>query len=143
MVDPPDVSALKAKNDDITRLNVELQRKCQEQLLKTPPHSRPNSGSSGGRGTAAAWQAKLRETEARLRAEMLEQERVLLSQVREAESRLLEKEGEWQAQVARLRQEGVELEKQLAEAMKGKQALRTKLMEREELLETKDEEIIK
>ena len=121
-----DVSALKAKNENITRLNAELQRKCHEQLLRTPPHSRP--GSAG----QSSWQTKARETEEVLRAEMMERERALLSQLHEAESRLLEKEAECQAKVAGLRQEGVELETQLAEAMKEKQSLRTKVIQKEE-----------
>ena len=135
--DRPDVSALKAKNEDITRLNVELQRKCHEQLLKTPPHSRPSSAGS------AHWQARLREQEEVLRSEMMEKERVLLGQVRDAEARLLEKEGEWQAKLAKLQQEGVELERQLAEAMKSKQNLRVKVMEGTDTIQAKDEEILK
>ena len=130
----PDVQALKAKNEDITRLNAQLQRKCQEQLQKTPTQSRPSSAGQ------TSLSAKLRGTEEVLRTEMMERERALLSQLREAEARLLEKEAEWQSRVAGLRQEGVELEAQLAEAMKSKQGLRAKLMEG---IQAKDEEILK
>lgn len=138
LVERPDVRALKAKNEDITRLNAELQRKCHEQLLRTPPHSRPSSAGQ----SSSYRQAKLRETEV-LHSEMLERERTLLSQLRSAEARLLEKETEWQAKMAGLRQEGVELEAQLAEAMKSKQSLRIKLMEGEVTIQSKDEEILK
>ena len=133
----PDVKALKAKNEDITRLNMELQKKCHEQLLKTPSHSRPSSAGS------MHWQSQLREKEEILRSEMAEKERALLAQVRNAEARLLEKELEWQAKLAGLRQEGVELETQLAEAMKSKHTLRAKLMEDTESSQAKDEEIVK
>lgn len=135
-----DVSALKAKNEDITRLNAELQRKCQEKLLRTPPHSRPSSagqgGGAGSGGGGGSWKVRVRETEETLRSEMAERERALTMQLREAEARLLDKEAEWQAKLAGLRQEGVELEMQLAQAMKDKQSLRAKVAE-------KDEEILK
>ena len=137
----PDVRELRAKNEDITRLNAELQRKCQEQLFKTPPHSRP--GSASHQTSSSHWQAKVRGTEEALRSEMAEREQVLLSQLREAESRFLEKEAEWQAKVAGLRQEGVELERQLAEAMKNKQSLRAELVLSTENGQAKDEEIHK
>jgi hypothetical protein len=141
----PDVRELRAKNEHITRLNAELQRKCQEQLFKTPPHSRPDSATHTHTHThtSSQWQAKLRGTEEALRSEMAERERDMQSQLREAESRFLEKEAEWQAKVAGLRQEGVELEQQLAEAMKSKQTLRAELVISTEKVQAKDEEIQK
>ncbi len=146
LAERPDVRALKAKNEDITRLNYELQRKCHEQLLKTTPsQSRPGSGG-GGQGTTTTtllMRTRLREQEDSLRSEMAERERDLLSQVRNAESMLLEKEAEWQAKGARFRREKVELETQLAEAMKSKQELRSKVLESEVTVQGKDEEIVK
>ena len=42
--EPVDVRALRERHEEVTRLNQELQRKCREQLKKSPPQSRPGSG---------------------------------------------------------------------------------------------------
>lgn len=139
----PDVSALKAKNEDMTRLNAELQRKCQEQLLKTPPNSRPTSGGQAA-GSSTHFQTRLREQREGLQREMMERERELLSQVREAEHLLLEKEEEWLAKEEGLRQEVGELKDQLEEASKEKRNIRVKVVEEmEQTVRSKDEQILK
>ncbi len=97
----PDVKELKRKHEEVTRLNQELQRKCQEQLFRSPSSSRP---SSGGHSTTY-WQGRLREQEDRLRTEMMERERVLLVQIREAEASTVESEEEWRQLEGELRRQ--------------------------------------
>lgn len=99
-----DVRELKEKHEEMTRLNQELQRKCREQLKRSPPQtssSRPGSGGS----SSAHWQARLREQEQALRSEMLERERSLLTQLRESEARSMEREGEWRGRETALRKQ--------------------------------------
>ena len=140
MTEQPDVQALKQKHEEVTRLNQELQRKCREQLYRSPPHSRPSSGSHSN---TVYWQGKLREQEESFRSEMLERERGLLTQIRESEARLIEREAEWKQAESALRRQIVDLEARLSEAVKsGEQALR----KHDELMaecRVKDEEIQK
>ncbi len=79
----PDVRELRRKHEEVTRLNQELQRKCEEKLHHSPSSSRPSSGNQ----STAYWQGRLRDQEERLRTEMLNQERSLLAQIRETEMR--------------------------------------------------------
>lgn len=139
MGEHPEVKALREKHEEVTRLNLELQRKCQEQLQRSPPRSRP---SSGGQSTLH-WQAKLREMEQSLRSEMLERERAHLSQMRESEARFIEREGEWKARESALRMQVIDLESQLSVAGKSGDNLRSKLAEALAANRAKDEEIRK
>lgn len=139
MGEHPEVKALREKHEEVTRLNLELQRKCQEQLQRSPPRSRP---SSGGQSTLH-WQAKLREMEQSLRSEMLERERAHLSQMRESEARFIEREGEWKARESALRMQVIDLESQLSAAGKSGDNLRSKLAEALAANRAKDEEIRK
>ena len=93
-----DVSALRERHEEATRLNQELQRKCWEQLGRSPPRSQPPSRPTSGGMTTLRWQTRLREREEELRGEMRERERGLLEQISETESRLMEREGAWQAE---------------------------------------------
>ncbi len=88
--DQPDVRELRRKHEEVTRLNQELQRKCEEKLHRSPSSSRPNSGGQ----STAYWQGRLRDQEERLHAEMMNRERLLLSQIREAEARAAQRETE-------------------------------------------------
>ena len=139
----PDVSALKAKNEDMTRLNDELQRKCQDQLLKTPPHSRsPSIGHLSG--TSVHFNSQLREQREGPPKEMMDRERELLSQVRVAEQLLLEKEEIWLAKEEGLRREGEKLRENLLEARTENSKVRCIVMDEVEItLKSKDEQIIK
>ena len=142
-----DVSALKAKNEDMTRLNDELQRKCQDQLLKTPPHS---TSSNGGHlvGSSVQFQSSLQEQREELPKEeqqqvMMDKERELLAQVREAEQLLLEKEEVWLSTEESLRQEGEELKKHLTNVRKDEEIRIKVMLEVQESVKSKDERIIK
>ena len=145
MGERPDVRALREKHEEMTRLNQELQRKCHEQLNKTTPtHSRPSSAhSASNTSTTIQWQAKLREQEQALRAEMLERERNFLSQIRESETRYIEREAEWRASESALKRQVVELESRLSDAMRTTDNLRGKLAEALSEKRAKDEEILK
>ena len=92
-----DVSALRERHEEVTRLNQELQCKCWEQLGRSPPRSQPPSRPTSGGMTTLRWQTWLREREEELWGEMRERERGLLEQISETESRLMEREGAWQA----------------------------------------------
>lgn len=136
MGEHPEVRALREKHEEVTRLNLELQRKCQEQLKRSPPHSRP---TSGGQSTL---QSRLREME-RLQSEMMERERTLLSQLRESEARFIEREGEWKARESTLHMQVMDLESRLNVAGKSGENLRSKLAEALSTSRAKDEEILK
>ena len=92
------MSALRERHEEATRLNQELQRKCWEQLGRSPPRSQPPSRPTSGGMTTLRWQTRLMEREEELRGEMRERERGLLEQISETESRLIEREGAWQAE---------------------------------------------
>ena len=139
MSEQPDVQALKRKHDEVTRLNQELQRKCQEQLHRSPPSSRPGSGSH----SVSQWQAKLREQEDSLRTEMMERERTLLAQIRESEARGIEREADWRQLETDLRRQIVDLETRLTEAVRSGETSRRKCEEAVEECRAKDEEIQK
>ncbi len=100
-----DVQELKERHEEMTRLNLELQRKCREQLKRSPPHTASTSRPGSGGTSAAHWQARLREQEQVLKSEMLERERSLLTQLRESEARYIEREGEWKSREATLRKQ--------------------------------------
>ena len=136
MGEHPEVRALREKHEEVTRLNLELQRKCQEQLKRSPPHSRP---TSGGQSTL---QSRLREME-RLQSEMMERERTLLSQLRESEARFIEREGEWKARESSLHMQVMDLESRLNVAGKSSENLQSKLAEALSANRAKDEEIQK
>ena len=140
MSEQPDVRALKQKHEEVTRLNQELQRKCREQLYRSPPHSRPSSGSHS---STIYWQGKLREQEESLRSEMLERERGLLAQIRESEARLIERDAEWKHAESALRRQIVDLEARLSEAVKSGEQARRKYDELLVECQVKDEEIKK
>ena len=96
-----DVRALRQRHEEVTRLNQELQRKCQEKLKRSPPQSRPSSSGQ----SMLHWQAKMREQEQSLRSEMLERERTLLAQMRESEARFIERESELKTRETTLRRQ--------------------------------------
>ena len=144
MGEHPDVKALREKHEEVTRLNQELQRKCHEQLSKSPSVSRPTSaGKSASASMTIHWQTKLREQEQALRAEMMEKEHSLRSKLRESEARYITKEEEWRGKEAALRRQLVQLEAQLAEALRNGESLRSKLTEALAESREKDEEVRK
>ncbi len=100
-----DVRELREKHDEMTRLNQKLQRKCHEQLKRSPPHTAPTSRPGSGGTSTAHWQSRLREQEQAMRSEMLERERSLLTQLRESEARYMEREGELKGRDAGLRKQ--------------------------------------
>ena len=53
--EPADVRALRERHEEVTRLNQELQRKCREQLRRSPPQSRPGSGGQ----STLHWQVRV------------------------------------------------------------------------------------
>ena len=146
MGEHPDVRALRERHEEVTRLNQELQRKCQEQLSKSPSNSRRPSSASKSTSSTTQWQTRLRELreqETALRKEMMEKERSLLLQLRESEARHITKEEEWRGKEAGLRRQVVQLEAQLAEAVRNGESLRSKLAEAMAECRDKEEEIRK
>ena len=147
MGEHPDVRALREKHKEVTRLNQELQRKCREQLSKSPSSSRrPSSATKSSSFSTSQWQTslrELREQEQALRREMLEKERSLLSQLRESEARHIMKEEGWREKEAGLRRQVVQLESQLAEATRNGEGLRSRLAEALAESREKEEEIRK
>ena len=137
--DQPDVRALREKHEEVKRLNIELQRKCHEQLKRSPASSRPTSAGH----SSTVWQSRLSEQEQALRSEMLEKERSLLAQLHGCEARLMEKEAGWRASEADLRRQVSELESRLGESSRGADNLRSKLAESLANCRSKDEEIRK
>lgn len=138
----PDMRALKEKHEEVTRLNQELQRKCREQLSKSPSTSRRSSTTTTAT-TTLQWQAKMREQEQALRSEMMEKENNLRSKLRESEARCITKEEEWRGKEAALRRQLVQLEAQLSEALRNGDNLRSRLAEALAESRDKDEEIRK
>lgn len=147
MGEHPDVRALREKHEEVTRLNQELQRKCREQLSKSPSSSRrPSSATKSSSFSTTQWQTslrELREQEQALRKEMMEKEKSLLSQLRENEARHIMKEEEWRGKEAGLRRQVVQLEAQLAEANRNGESLKSRLAEALAESRDKDEEIRK
>ena len=143
----PDVRALREKHEEVTRLNQELQRKCHEQLSKSPSSlRRPSSATKLSSFSTIQWQAnlrELREQEQALQKEMMEKERSLLSQLRESEAHHITKEEEWRGKEAGLKQQVVQLEAQLAEATRNGESLKSRLAEALEESRDKEEEIRK
>lgn len=115
--DHPDLSELIERHKEVTRLNQELQRKCQEKLLVSPSSSR-NKGASPGNNSSFIWQARLKQQEQALRNEMADNERHLQFRLQQLERQLRENE-----------QRREVLKNQLAEAM--------------EMTSTKEHEIIR
>ena len=147
MGDHPDIRALREKHEEVTRLNLELQRKCQEQLSKSPSNSRrPSSATKSTSFSSSQWQSslrELREKEQALRKEMMEKERKLLSQLRESEACHITKEEGWREKEAELRQQVIQLEAQLSESVRNEESLRSRLAEALAESREKDEEIKK
>lgn len=135
----PDVRELKRKHLEVTRLNQELQRKCREQLKRSPPSSRPGSGGQ----SAAHWQSRLQEQEDRLRSEMVERECSLLAQIRESEARWIEREGEWRQLEDELRRQLDELQSRLSDVVRSEEKIKKEKLELEAQCGHKDEEILK
>lgn len=82
--DRPDLSELIQKHREVTRLNHELQRKCEERLHVSPRSSRPASASH----SVSYWQIRLKEQEQNLKQEMKDKERILNARLRQLEDEL-------------------------------------------------------
>ena len=82
--DRPDLSELIQKHREVTRLNQELQRKCEERLHVSPRSSRPASASH----SVSYWQTRLKEQEQNLKQEIKEKERILNARLRRLEDEL-------------------------------------------------------
>ena len=82
--DRPDLNELIQKHREVTRLNQELQRKCEERLHVSPRSSRPASASH----SVSYWQIRLKEQEQNLKQEMREKERILNARLRRLEDEL-------------------------------------------------------
>jgi len=129
----PDISALKAKNEDMTQLNTELQRKCEEQLLKAS-----SSSSSLGQSTERSMHVQTHVHTEHKRAEFQgERERDLVAQVRKAEGLLQEKEEEWLEKEERLKARLEEAQRALAVARSNMEE------EMKTIVKAKDEQILK
>ncbi len=85
--DHPDLSELIERHREVTRLNQELQRKCEEKLL-TPSASRRSTSS----GNDSFWQARLKQQERTLRNEMVEKERHLNFRLQQLEKQIRDNE---------------------------------------------------
>lgn len=83
----PELDELIRKHREVTRLNQELQRRCEDKLRGD---KRPRPASAGQ--TTSYWQSRLRQQEDSLRAEMRQRESSLRAQVADLEERLREKE---------------------------------------------------
>ena len=129
----PDISALKAKNEDMSRLNTELQRKCEEQLLKT---SSSSSSLSQSAERSVHMQTHV-HTEHKGEASQSERERDLVAQVRKAEGLLQEKEEEWLEKEERLKAHLEEAQRALAVARSNMEE------EMKVTVKAKDEQILK
>lgn len=88
--DQPDLSELIERHKEVTRLNQELQRKCQEKLLVSPSSSRKQGTSSGN--NSSFWQARLKQQEQALRNEMADNERHLQVRLQQLERQLRDNE---------------------------------------------------
>ena len=87
--DHPDLSELIHKHREVTRLNEELQRKCEEKLKVSPGSAAGSRPASAGH---ASWQIRLKQQEQALRLEMKEREQNLNSRIRHLEEQLRENE---------------------------------------------------
>ncbi len=128
-----DLSALKAKNEAMVRLNSELQRKCEEQLVK----GTSSSGGSSGQPSERSVHIHTTQVHREQRDDVhRERERELLAQVRQAEELLHQKEVEWvekeEALVA-----------QLDDAQAALQAARVNVTETKVTVKTKEEQVLK
>lgn len=87
--DHPDLSELIERHREVTRLNQELQRRCEEKLLSSPSSSQRGSSAHTN---SSFWQAKLKQQEQTLRSEMSEKERHLKFRLQQLENQLRENE---------------------------------------------------
>lgn len=126
--DHPELSELISKHREVTRLNRELQRRCEEQL-RGDKRQRP---ASAGQSTSY-WQTRLRQQEQALRAEMKQRESTLRAQLRELEERL---EGSERRKLSALQQ-------QLQLSEEGRERMREQLASALSDSRVKDEEILK
>lgn len=129
-----DISALKAKNEDMTRLNAELQRKCEEKLL--------NASSSSGASSSRQPSERSVHVQTHIHHDQREElqkerERELVVQVRKAEKLLLEKEEEWMVKEESLKAH-------LEDAQRALRVARANMAEEmKEGVKVKDEQILK
>ena len=128
--DHPELSELISKHREVTRLNRELQRRCEEQL-RGDKRQRP---SSAGQSTSY-WQTRLRQQEQALRAEMKQRESTLRAQLRELEERLEGGEG--------LSRKLSALQQQLQLSEEGRERIREQLASALSDSRSKDEELRK
>ena len=116
--DHPELSELISKHNEVTRLNRELQRRCEEQL-RGEKRQRP---TSAGQSTSY-WQTRLQQQEQALRAEMKQREKTLHAQLRELEERM--REGEADDVLLKKKMATVQQELQLCE--EGREKIRGQL----------------
>ena len=89
--DQPDLSELIDKHREVTRLNKELQRKCEERL-RTSSGERGGGGGGGSDRERSYWEGRIREVESKGRREKREQEKLFNARVRLLEGKLIESE---------------------------------------------------
>lgn len=82
--DHPDLNELIERHREVTRLNEEIQSKCEQKLKLSPPSQRPTSASH----VTSFWQTRLKDQERALRTEMQEKERRMSSRLRHLEDQL-------------------------------------------------------
>ena len=82
--DHPDLNELIERHREVTRLNEEIQSKCEQKLKLSPPSQRPTSASH----VTSFWQIRLKDQERALRTEMQEKERRMSSRLRHLEDQL-------------------------------------------------------
>ena len=128
--DHPELSELISKHREVTRLNRELQRRCEEQL-RGDKRQRP---ASAGQSTSY-WQTRFKQQEQALRAEMKQRESTLRAQLRELEERLEGGEGMTRKLSA--------LQQQLQLSEEGRERMREQLASALSDSRVKDEEIRK
>ena len=132
----PEISELISKHREVTRLNQELQRRCEEKL-RGDKHPRPVSAGH----VTSYWQTRLRQQEQALRAEMRQREGSLRAQLRELEERLRAKGEEEVGGALKVKLAGLEQKLQLSE--EGRERMRGQLAAALSDCRMKDEEIKK
>ena len=88
----PDLSELIEKHREVTRLNKELQKKCEERLRTSSGGRERGGGGTTSDRERSYWESRIREAESKGRREKREQEKLFNTRVRLLEEKLIESE---------------------------------------------------
>ena len=86
----PDLSELIEKHREVTRLNKELQKKCEERLRTSSGGRERGGGGTTSDRERSYWESRIREAESKGRREKREQEKLFNTRVRLLEEKLIE-----------------------------------------------------